>query len=136
MPLYVYKCEGCGHEFEDLVSYPKRDDPKACTKCGKGSKRLEVTIFAMSAKPASGTTLVSPNEIDRAVGADAEKRWNWLETRRNKRWSGLKPRPIETPRGKDGSFRPVEVLGEQKDKKLRKVYSEARRPVRRSGSDR
>lgn len=130
MPLYVYKCEDCGHEFEDLVTYAKRDEPHACTKCGKGSKRVEVTIFGMSVKADRNATLVSPKEIDKAVGADAEKRWNWLETRRNKRhegWKrgGLKDLNLDQSKGKDGKFKPVGALGDSKIRGLRKEYSAA-----------
>src|SRR5947207_9454131 len=32
MPTYEYRCEGCGHEFEELQSF--KDDPlKVCPKC-------------------------------------------------------------------------------------------------------
>lgn len=125
MPLYVYKCGGCGHEFEEIVSYAKRDEPLNCTQCGKGSKRVEVTIFGFSVKGNKGETLVSPKEIDKAVGEDAEKKWNWIEQRRGKRWKGFEKKVIETPRGEDGKLRPVTVLGDKKEKVLRKEYSEA-----------
>jgi DNA-directed RNA polymerase subunit RPC12/RpoP len=125
MPLYVYKCAECGHEFEDLIAYIARDDQKSCPKCGKVSKRVEATMFGVSVKADRNATLVSPKEIDKAVGADADKRWNWLETRKNKRWAGRKPQEIEVPRNKDGSYKPVEALGDPSTKKLRKEYSEA-----------
>jgi len=125
MPLYVYKCEDCGHEFDDLVSYNKRDDVKACKVCGKSSKRVEVTTFGFSVEADRGATLTSPKEIDKAVGVDAEKRWNHIEDRRNKRWKGFQKMDISVPKVKDGSYRPVEVLGDQKEKGLRKQYSEA-----------
>ena len=32
MPTYEYRCEGCGHEFEELQSF--KDEPlKVCPKC-------------------------------------------------------------------------------------------------------
>ena len=125
MPLYVYKCEECGHEFEDLIPYFKKNEPHPCTVCGKGSKRREVTTFGFSVKGNKGDTLVTDKEIDRAVGADAEKKWEWIKTRQGKRWKGFEQKTLETPKGKDGEFRPVTLLGDQKEKTLRKEFSEA-----------
>jgi len=130
MPLYVYKCEGCGHEFEDLISYAKRDDVKPCPKCKTGSKRKEVTEFGFSVKADKGATIISPKEIDKAVGADADRRWNYIEARKNKRhdgWrrGGLKEMEISSAKDKDGTFKPVGVLGDSKIRGLRKVYSDA-----------
>lgn len=130
MPLYVYKCEECGHEFEEIVPYFKRDDPRDCSVCGKGSKRVEVTSFGISVKADKGATIVSPKEIDKAVGVDAEKRWNWLETRKNKRhegWKrgGLKTFQVQGKVGEDGKFKPAGTLGDSKERVLRKEYSEA-----------
>jgi len=125
MPLYVFKCGSCGHEFEDLVAREKADDAKACPKCGKGSKRNEVTPFGISTKSDPGETLFSPKEIDKAVGADAEKRWGRVETDRKKRWAIKSPQPIEVPVEKDGTRRPMEVIGNKHSRKFRKEYTEA-----------
>ena len=27
MPIYEYKCENCGHEFEEMLHFSERDDP-------------------------------------------------------------------------------------------------------------
>ncbi|MCD6502442.1 zinc ribbon domain-containing protein [bacterium] len=42
MPIYEFKCENCGEEFELLLSASKRDDAKLkCPKCGKNNvKRM------------------------------------------------------------------------------------------------
>jgi len=130
MPLYVYKCEECGHEFEEIVSYDKRDGPQSCGLCGKSSKRVEVTSFGISVQADKGSTIVSPKEIDKAVGEDAEKRWGSIETRKNKRhegWKrgGLKTFEVKAPVGADGKYRPVGSLGGSKERGLRKEYSEA-----------
>lgn len=39
MPNYDFKCDECGHEFEEVVSYDKRNEVK-CEKCGKPSRKL------------------------------------------------------------------------------------------------
>lgn len=48
MPLYVYRCVGCGYKFEILQTH--KDEPiKICPKCGKEVKRIIVsTSFRMN----------------------------------------------------------------------------------------
>ena len=43
MPLYEYKCEDCGHEFEEIVSFSNADNV-ACEKCGGKTERLVSTF--------------------------------------------------------------------------------------------
>lgn len=125
MPLYIYKCGACSHEFEDLVSYDRRNESRQCPSCGGESGRVEVTPFGVSTKIPVGETIVSRKEIDLAVGADAEKRRALIENRRKRRWSGMEPHPIDVPRADDGSYKPVEVLGKKNDRMLRREYSRA-----------
>lgn len=33
MPIYEYKCDGCGHVFDDIVKYELRDDMQLCPVC-------------------------------------------------------------------------------------------------------
>jgi len=47
MPLYEYKCEDCGHEFEELVSFARADDV-ACEKCGSRHTQRLVSSFCDS----------------------------------------------------------------------------------------
>lgn len=44
MPLYRFECEKCGHRFEELVSFSKRDQV-VCPHCA-GSTRVLVSSFA------------------------------------------------------------------------------------------
>ena len=37
MPIFEYRCDDCGHEFEELVL--KTSGPSRCPKCGK--KKLQ-----------------------------------------------------------------------------------------------
>ena len=125
MPLYEYLCEGCNHKFEEIVSYPKRDDEMPCPKCKGASERVVISSFSISTKSDVGATLVSPKEIDKKVGEDADKRWQYLEGRKNKRRAGRVPEPVEVPRGKDGALRPMAALGDDKTKAMRKEFSDA-----------
>jgi putative FmdB family regulatory protein len=43
MPLYEYKCRGCGHEFETLV---RTGSTPTCPSCGKTDLERLVSMFA------------------------------------------------------------------------------------------
>src|SRR4051794_29269041 len=38
MPTYDYKCDACGHQFEEMQSF-KADPLKTCPKCGQDQLR-------------------------------------------------------------------------------------------------
>ena len=38
MPIYDYRCDSCGYEFEELRSFSD-DDPEECPECGEDSVR-------------------------------------------------------------------------------------------------
>jgi len=124
MPLYVYLCESCKHEFEEIVSYPKRDDETLCPRCKGVSERVVATTFGIATKTDKGATLVSPKEIDKAVGEDANRRWEYLEGRKIKRRAGRVSEPVNVPKGKDGALRPMAALGDAKTKGIRREFSE------------
>ncbi len=44
MPFYRFECEKCGHRFEELVSYSKRDEV-VCPTCS-GQTRVLVSAPA------------------------------------------------------------------------------------------
>ena len=39
MPLYDYRCTGCGHRFELMTSISRRDEA-TCPKCGGSVQRV------------------------------------------------------------------------------------------------
>lgn len=45
MPLYDYRCVGCGERVEKIVRMEDRDGEMKCEKCGERLKR-EVTLCA------------------------------------------------------------------------------------------
>lgn len=42
MPIYDYRCEACGHEFEDLRGF-NDPDPDSCPECGKDTVKKLIT---------------------------------------------------------------------------------------------
>jgi putative FmdB family regulatory protein len=39
MPIYAYKCQGCGAEFETLV---RSSEVPVCTSCGSGDLQQQI----------------------------------------------------------------------------------------------
>lgn len=52
MPLYEYKCDGCGEVFYELRRSAEREDPIACPDCG-GEGKIIFSTFAQGAQPDS-----------------------------------------------------------------------------------
>jgi putative FmdB family regulatory protein len=52
MPLYEYKCEGCGGVFFELRRSTEREDPITCPDCG-GEGKIIFSTFAQGANPDS-----------------------------------------------------------------------------------
>jgi len=53
MPIYEYKCEQCGRQF-DFLAKRLSDRPEACPDCGAPSLRKQLSTF--SARIAVGPT--------------------------------------------------------------------------------
>ena len=51
MPLYEYKCEECGYEFEEMLHFSERDDPinEPCQSC-KGKVQLKMSMGSFHLK--------------------------------------------------------------------------------------
>ena len=56
MPIYEYRCKGCGHKFEKLV---RGSEKVCCPKCGKGSLDKLFSVFGVKSSgkftPSSGS---------------------------------------------------------------------------------
>ncbi len=56
MPIFEYRCEKCGHEFEALVSSSQKAD---CPKCGSSKLDKKFSVFAAQTTE-SGPKAASP----------------------------------------------------------------------------
>lgn len=134
MPLYEFKCIACGHEFEELTKYEDRDDNKPCRICGGNSARKQASTFGIhSDLDPKRDTIVTNKEIDKVVGKASEQSWSgyderWkkrYEEKQQKRWNGKTPEPLNIPKDPDGKYSPVMHLGDNKERAVRKEFSEA-----------
>jgi putative FmdB family regulatory protein len=59
MPIYEYRCESCGHEFERLARSADRDAARGCPDCSTGTVTRKLSTFgtrvAGGADPAPST---------------------------------------------------------------------------------
>lgn len=51
MPIYAYRCNTCGQDFEDRRAVADRDGA-ACPECGGEARRLLAAFAAVGAAPA------------------------------------------------------------------------------------
>jgi putative FmdB family regulatory protein len=146
MPLYEYRCVDCGREFEELSSFEDKDNKRVCPSCSKDTIERKVSSFGISTTINPRVdTVYSPKEIDKAVGAAAEKRWEsydekWkkhYDERRKQRQEGkeLKEVLIDN-KGPDGKVHPFEHLGTKKEQSFRKKYTqEYKKQITDTGKD-
>ena len=45
MPIYMFKCDSCGDEYEDFRNIAETEEKRSCISCGKDAiRRIEVVI--------------------------------------------------------------------------------------------
>jgi putative FmdB family regulatory protein len=116
MPLYEYKCEKCGFEFEELIFDKGNSSTTICKRCGVKANR----------KMSSFSSIVpnSPNEsVDVKIGKEANDRWQLYYDRQKKRRAGKELKEMELPKV-NGGYQPVMSLGTENEKRNRNSYSE------------
>jgi len=101
MPNYIYKCNACEVEFEELLinldDIKKYSEHHPCPECRRRSKRVKVNPVSFSFKAPGGQTQGSgvhgqsgvhdldyPN-VDKAVGRSSSKKWEYYNERKSVR---------------------------------------------------
>ena len=46
MPLYEYRCNECGEEFERMVRISETEKPLECPRCGSNQTSKQISQFA------------------------------------------------------------------------------------------
>jgi putative FmdB family regulatory protein len=59
VPLYDYRCAGCGREFEALVATAAQADLERCPGCGAEARRL-LSLVAAPVRGHDGAATPSP----------------------------------------------------------------------------
>lgn len=114
MPLYEFKCDGCGYLFEELMGREEKD-VVPCKSCGEPAKRV---MSRFASKMANG----SPTEsVDMTIGREAERRWQIHHDRQTTRRSGHEMTEVQVPHTKSG-YKPVMALGSKNDREKRHEY--------------
>ena len=70
MPLYEYKCTGCGHEFEVLIL--KASQPVACPSCAGASVERLLSMFAVSSESSRQANTESAYRYNNKLNAKQE----------------------------------------------------------------
>ena len=60
MPIYVYHCPACGHDFEELVSSMSTAESTACPQCGKPGAERRQAGFATRTGSGGGGSDTAP----------------------------------------------------------------------------
>jgi len=115
MPLYEYRCEKCGFEFEKLVNTNESSSFSDCGRCGAKAEK-SVSSFSSVVRGSSHES------ADMKIGREANKRWQLYHDRQKKRHSDKNLEKVELPKV-NGHYKPVMALGDMKDIKGRDDYS-------------
>lgn len=131
MPVYVFKCESCDREFEEICSIKEDIKFKQCPGCGLDAPKKIANVFGISTSlDPRRDTIVSRKEIDKVVGEASSKRWEgynakWNEyykNRQNKRREGQNIKEVVIKPESSGSVAPFEHLGSKQEQEFRKEY--------------
>lgn len=60
MPLYEYRCRGCGHRFEVLQRLGEGAEGLACPRCGEAAVERQLSTFAAGGSEARGDAAGAP----------------------------------------------------------------------------
>jgi len=60
MPIYAYRCEGCGELTEHIASVTDMPDAITCDQCGSGETHRVISRVAYHASEATKTAKLDP----------------------------------------------------------------------------
>jgi len=115
MPLFEYKCQKCGLRFEELRNNNEDTDQMPCIGCGGQANKLISTFSSV----VSGS---SNESVDVKIGKEAEKRWQTIHNRQEKRRKSSDLQTLSLPKSNDGKYMPVMGLGGKEDRTKRTEY--------------
>ncbi len=54
MPLYEYRCNDCGEEYEKMVRFSEADQAQPCPACQSLNTKKKISVFASPGGPTGG----------------------------------------------------------------------------------
>ena len=70
MPIYEYRCEGCGEEYEERRSFSAMDEARACPLCGADSTERKVSMSFAVVGAGAGGDFDFGDGMDHGMGGD------------------------------------------------------------------
>ena len=67
MPIYEYRCEACGHEFEALV---RKNDVPTCEKCKSEKLERLLSLPAIKSETTHDLAMRAARKRDKALGTE------------------------------------------------------------------
>jgi putative FmdB family regulatory protein len=67
MPIYEYKCRGCGNEFEQLV---RKSDVPACPSCASTELERLLSLPALKTESTKAQAMQAARKRDKAQGTE------------------------------------------------------------------
>ena len=75
MPLYEYRCDGCGRAYCVLVGMTAGVDASACPQCGCERATRRITRFAARLGSSSSVDIQGPEAFGDPEDASTLRRW-------------------------------------------------------------
>jgi putative FmdB family regulatory protein len=80
VPIFEYKCRGCGHEFETLV---RASDTPACPSCQATDLEKVISGVAVKSDSTHALALKAAQKRDKKLGADQARAQREYELNHN-----------------------------------------------------
>jgi putative FmdB family regulatory protein len=81
MPMFEYKCRGCGNQFEMLVR--KGQDTPACPKCQSQELEKLLSIPAVQSESTHGLAMKAAKKRDKIAGSEKAREQREYELHHN-----------------------------------------------------
>lgn len=136
MPIYEYRCEHCGFEFEHLHRQVTESREMECEECGEQARRIpSATNFAFAHKVVGGPRPQNTGvhaidySFDQVIGRDAEEKRKVVEARQAHKRKVIQDNPGATghdlSRTPDGEYRVMKPQERQMSERGRTLGQDA-----------
>lgn len=136
MPIYEYRCEECGLQFEKMKPISKHNEPQPCPECEAEAKKLVSAVnHAFAHTPVGGPRPQNTGvhaidyNADRVIGRDAEQRWKTIAERQKHKIGVLRDNPgatgFDLSRTHEGDYRVMKPEERKAAETGRRIHKQA-----------